>query len=669
MTNLDGSEAMGGHGAGIDRYTPRRDVSGVPPQGGYVAKRCPLRVQFDLMPPAEAPLPASVMGRARIDEGNAFEAAVFAELLEAHPTALHLGHIVGQDGDERLAATVTAMAEGVELILGGRLPVDEGGRRTGNPDVLVRAGTGAHGKAGYLPIDVKHHKTLAPRERDNQPPALVTPLAGPNLSVAGTDEAWIVRSLRNDALQLAHYHRMLDACGHAGAGEPRGGIIGKERVIAWLDLDALRFRPTWKGDDSESALERYDFEFAFRLDVLAAALAGEHIVEPVYVAECGSCPWYSHCGPRLEESDSISLLPLHGYVQWQSHRHAGVMTRRDLARLDRRTAVLRDALPASSDVTELVARAAAAGPETPVADLVGEDTKQAEVLLDHGVLTAGDVVALDQRALSMHNRMVGGSLAGAIDVARVAAFGAGALHRRRGVAAVDVPAADVEIDIDMENTLDGTIYLWGALLDGTYIPFVDWESPSGLLEARLFVRFWEWITEQRRTAHDSGRRIAFYCWSAGAERGALTSGAALAESHLGAVGAREAVAAFVAGDEFVDLLALLKSQLESGAGNGLKTIAPRAGFAWRDDEPAGELSMLWHRTAVAGTGTVDEVATARRRLLDYNEDDVRATAAVRHWMRSTTFPALEDLDPAFSPSGRRRSPVTPPSMRWKPSGP
>jgi predicted RecB family nuclease len=93
------------------------------------------------------------------------------------------------------------------------------------------------------------------------------------------------------------------------------------------------------------------------------------------------------------------------------------------------------------------------------------------------------------------------------------------------------------------------------------------------------------------------------------------------------------VDAFLEGEELVDLLVWFRDQVVTGRGNGLKKVAPLAGFDWRDEDPGGEASMLWHQAA---TGPVDsdERQTARSRLLTYNEDDVRATAAIRDWMRS-----------------------------------
>ncbi|MGI8417627.1 MAG: ribonuclease H-like domain-containing protein, partial [Nakamurella sp.] len=66
----------------------------------------------------------------------------------------------------------------------------------------------------------------------------------------------------------------------------------------------------------------------------------------------------------------------------------------------------------------------------------------------------------------------------------------------------------------------------------------------------------------------------------------------------------------------------------------LKAIAPVAGFQWRDPEPGGENSMAWYRAAL-GSGDADGGGPGlqtRQRILDYNEDDVRATAAIRRWM-------------------------------------
>ena len=72
--------------------------------------------------------------------------------------------------------------------------------------------------------------------------------------------------------------------------------------------------------------------------------------------------------------------------------------------------------------------------------------------------------------------------AGQIELAR-ARVGAASAYRKRGVDVVTVPRADIEVDVDMENTNDGC-YLWGALVtdrrDGVpptvrYMPFVTWD--------------------------------------------------------------------------------------------------------------------------------------------------------------------------------------------------
>ncbi len=51
----------------------------VRPLGAYVAKRCPLRVQLDLIEP-EVPLEPAADVRQRLDEGIAFESSIVTEL-------------------------------------------------------------------------------------------------------------------------------------------------------------------------------------------------------------------------------------------------------------------------------------------------------------------------------------------------------------------------------------------------------------------------------------------------------------------------------------------------------------------------------------------------------------------------------------------------------------
>ena len=52
----------------------------------------------------------------------------------------------------------------------------------------------------------------------------------------------------------------------------------------------------------------------------------------------------------------------------------------------------------------------------------------------------------------------------------------------------------------------------------------------------------------------------------------------------------------------------------------IKTLAKYLGFKWRDTHPSGAASIQWFDEWVR-TGSAD----TRQRILDYNEDDCRAT--------------------------------------------
>ena len=84
--------------------------------------------------------------------------------------------------------------------------------------------------------------------------------------------------------------------------------------------------------------------------------------------------------------------------------------------------------------------------------------------------------------------------------------------------------------------------------------------------------------------------------------------------------------------EFVDLLEIIKTHYFGVSGLGLKSIAQYAGFRWRDSDPGGLNSQLWFVDAVHGIDGSRQ--QARRRVLEYNEDDVSATGWLRAWLRA-----------------------------------
>ena len=602
----------------------------------YVAKRCPVAAQLTFDSSLEVlPVPPTEAEQARMDAGAEFERTIFETIVSLQGEAVSVVERT-RSRDRAQAATARAMATGSSIVLGGWLPDDVDSRRTGRPDLLLQV------DGGWIPIDVKHHGVVTPSDRSSErrsdlkdlwpEKALVMPgveLSGHALS---------------DALQLAHYWRLLEACGHA-ADTPLGGIIGSDGGVWWIDLA----EPRWRRQ-SISALDLYDSEFRLRLDVIARQIernvdpAVSPLVIPLRKAECPSCGWRQVCGHQLAEVDSVSLVP---NLTWPNAlrliRH-GVASRADLARLDWDTAwLMHGDAPGEMqvDATEVLGATESADPSAELTEVLGRRKKaRLTRLAKLRMTTVGDLDRLDLHTAALSGVKVG-YLPGLIDQARAAVTTR--VFRSRGVGSVEVPRADVEVDVDMESCESG-VYLWGTWTSSGgrvvgYEPFVDWAPLNGDVEAELFARFWDWLLQLRQTTIGQGGTFAAYCYSSAenTQMRRIAAGSGIEPSL-------DQVESFIARSEWVDLLAVVRGQLVTGTGLGLKQVAPIAGFHWRDEDPGGDQSTVWYERAVAHPDPVVREEN-RVRLLAYNEDDVRATATIRGWLAQNQFEAIGDWAP------------------------
>lgn len=541
--------------------------------GAYAARSCAVKTQWDVVQPAD-PAPDSPFFVELAKRGREFETDVFVRLRAQHRSAVLIQ--ASLPSEERERRTLEALEKGAAIVLGPRLPHDPASGRVGEPDVLVR-----HGASGYLPVDVKHHRTLATLAADGPGDLRGTLLLGALSRWELTSrplDAGTAGSERGDLLQLAHYWRMLETLGLAADGTPMGAIIGRERFVVGYDLTEPRFSDPSGAPRRHSALALYDAEFAERRRVAlaAAATAAEWRadptralpVAPVRISECASCRWREHCGPLLEERQDVSLLPRVGRPEWEALRRIGADTIPALA-----------ALPMSTEV----------------------------------------------------DGMSDGAVAKAVAHAR-ARVGPEVAYRMPGVARVEVERADVEVDVDMENVEEGA-YLWGAYVSDRFeeIPpyagnlhFVDWSGDALVAGTVAFRNFWDWLTQLREKCEKDDLSLRVYHWSS-AELRWLRDAARNLDME-------DEVEAVIASDEWVDLLGVFRSQVITGYGSSLKTVAPMLGFAWDDEDPSGAASMLWWQEAVDLKRPYEERERVRQRILDYNADDVRATLHVREWL-------------------------------------
>lgn len=611
--------------------------------GGYDAKSCPALVMKNHHPSyTEAdkdPIPPGDL--ARMENGVAFEpevGALWAQELGDRFLAIPACDRSDRSKKLREKLTLSALSDpgDIQVIWNARLPKLKKTHQTGEPDALVRWGVDEDGTHLWVPIDVKHHKSLQGTARNGGTSASL--FATPHPDAASLVNIGVGIGRQEDAFQLSHYYRMLQHLGHA-APVALGGIVGKELMIVWHQLDVRLY-----GRPQSSALELYDTEFSSRVQIATAALNGEALVEPEWKAECTSCVWRTSCHDELKvDLDHITLVPGITPNRARAHYQQGVRRIADLARFDWRTAVLVDS---GIDVHALVAWAATVPPETPVFESpldVNKAREKGSFPLAK-VATAGDALSLNTDTLKYVGSKVH-DLAGSIDRARANKIGK--VFLGRGIQSVGINRSVYEQDMDIEDD-NGYVYLIGVRTTGRkmdsgrtsterrrgegrfeFDAFVNWDkSEDG--EARVFADFWAHIAKSREYAKTRKYAYRLYYYT-DHEPSAFKR---LAVRHAGKPGVPtvEEVTEFFKLKEVIDLYAVLVEQLVWPTESvKLKEVAKWVRFSWRDSDPSGDNSLAWYRDAVDHE---DEVVREdnRQRLLEYNEDDVTAQVAIRDWL-------------------------------------
>jgi predicted RecB family nuclease len=306
-----------------------------------------------------------------------------------------------------------------------------------------------------------------------------------------------------------------------------------------------------------------------------------------------------------------------------------VLTRRDAALLDVPTAIAVDCLS-----NAMWRKLEESEPSRPLIDVLD---KRPEVAAAFGDDTCGELLArIDERTASYRTARVG-KLLPMIDDARVAV--AGVPHRRRGVATLDLPAAAVEVDIDMECDPEGLNYLWGVLPTvagerGDYVAIDSYDDLTDEVEGAVFLRLLEHLAALRAEATRLGGAVRVYHWTA-AELTAMRR--MVKKAAVPGLPTPDELEEMIAA-EWVDLAVVHRNAVLTGRGNGLKDVATAIGFGWDVDDPGGDVSMLQHAAAVTGD------AAAVEWLRTYNRSDVLATHEVRRWLRERfdALPRVED---------------------------
>ncbi len=530
---------------------------------------------FDLSERIEAdPLPTALK-----TAGDKYEQEVI-ETLEAQ--GIRIVHIHDFLADSRkLEETEKALANPDIDAIYGSLFISE--TRVSKPDLLVSIGLDELGKRLWRPVDIKSH-SASKENKSNSLRYTNLPELSPDL---GEKVPGVL--IKKDAYQLAHYIRHLQELGICEE-TPWAGIIGTDSSkIVWADLNSISYGV---GKAAEGILQMYDRDSEQSFQIVKESIKRDKnnslplVTIPKRISGdfgCPACELRKICRKEMEAFDSgnghVTLLSEITAEKAAKHLN-GIESIKDLA-----------------VATNL-------SPQGMVA------VKRAQVWLSK-----------KPEKLDPSRPFV-------------------------------VPEFDIEIDIDLENSQEAireagfedsigrdAVYLYGYGVHQRYLN-PDWQgakfgyfddyADTDEAEFSVLSQMWNFLQEQVAQAESQGKSIGIFHYSTH-ER---TWWKNYVKRHAGRPGSptMQSVEDFI-DKYFVDLLPIAQDIAFPITGYSIKVLAPEAKFKWRVDDAGGGNSIVYFQKATSKTLSQADKDAAVAWLRSYNEDDVKATFAVRAYLR------------------------------------
>jgi predicted RecB family nuclease len=453
--------------------------------------------------------------------------------------------------------------------------------RASRPDLMVKIGDRPDGRPIWAPVDIKSHKAIETNKSNDIFPSPISDIS-PLFEHKAEG-----RLDYNDLHQLAHYTRHFQAIG-IDSDDLWVGIIGRSiEQCAWARLGDVVL-----GRNEGSFLSLYDQKYAVAREVIRLSiienedLSTRSGVIPVNSSGkmgCTVCKYKLTCLEEMKNFDNQN-----GHVTLLA-RVTPLLVEKNFPELQSIQDLL-DAAPNNDATVTAQIRARVWRSEVPE-------------LLD----------PLDP---------------------------------------VDIPEADIEIDIDLENSMEALreleidepmgedrLYLYGfgihdrtrdkdwqsAVID-TYSNYSNTEDG----EFELMSKMWNRLQEEILKAEKVGRSIKIFHYSPHE----FTWWKKFANRFAG----RENVPSLDELELFkinylVDLYPIAQKYAFPLMSYSIKDLAKLAQFRWKVEMAGGANSLLKYKTAIDGSldqATRDE---AIQWLDSYNRDDVRATFAVRNYLR------------------------------------